>query len=289
MHQIEKHPFGKTGQMSSRTIFGSVCLNGLSRDDTDRTLELLFQYGINHIDTAPRYGNAELQIGPWMKHHRGKFFLATKTDKRSYQDAKEQFYRSLERLQVDRVDLLQLHNLTDVVAREIIMGPGGALEFLIEAKESGLTRFIGITGHGILAPKMHRQTLEKFPFDTVLLPCNYVLMQNPFYADEFNRVVAYCKEQEIAVQTIKSIAKGLWKDENRAHSTWYEPLKDEEAITKAVHYVLGISGIFLNTIGDIDLLPKVLSAAANFQAPPPDDEFNRLVQEQGIQPLFDQV
>ncbi len=289
MHNIEKHPFGKTGHMSTRTLFGSVCLNGISREEADRTLELLFEYGINHIDTAPRYGTAELQIGPWMKHHRDQFFLATKTDMRSYTDAKEQFHRSLDRLQVDNVDLLQLHNLTDVVAREIIMGPGGALEFLLEAKNAGLTRFIGITGHGILAPTVHLQTLERFQFDTVLLPCNYLLMQNPFYADAFNRLLDFCKAHEIAVQTIKSIAKGLWGDRVRTHRTWYDPLKEDAAITRAVHYVLGIPGIFLNTVGDIDLLPKVLSAAAAFESQPEDEQMARTAEAQGMEPLFDQV
>ena len=287
MNTIEKQPFGKTGHMSSRTIFGSVCLKNLTQEEADPVLELLFSYGINHIDTAPGYGDAELRLGPWMKHHRDQFFLATKTDKRKYQDAREQFYRSLDRLQVDRVDLLQLHNLTDVVGREIIMGPGGALEFLIEAKENGLAGFIGITGHGLLAPKMHRQSLERFQFDTVLLPCNYQMMQNPFYADEFNQLIAGCREQGIAVQTIKSIARGLWGDKKRTHINWYEPLSDADAITKAVHWVLGISGIFLNTVGDVQELPKVLSAAAGFQSPPPDEEMNRLVGRLGMQPLFD--
>jgi len=289
MHPIEKIPFGKTGHNSTRTLFGSVSLNGVSREDADRTLELLFQYGINHIDTAPRYGNAELQLGPWMKKHRDQFFLATKTDKRSYGDAKEQFYRSLDRLQVDSVDLLQLHNLTDVVAREIIMGPGGAIELLVEAKDAGLTRFIGITGHGILAPRMHLETLERFQFDTILLPCNFVMMQNPFYADAFNRLLSFCSKQEIAVQTIKSIAKGLWGGHPRTHKTWYEPLVDDAAITQAVHYVLGIPGIFLNTVGDINLLPKVFSAAAGFESQPQANEMVRSIQAQGVKPLFDQV
>ena len=287
MNTIEKQPFGKTGHMSSRTIFGSVCLKNLTQEEADPVLELLFSYGINHIDTAPGYGDAEVRLGPWMKHHRDQFFLATKTNKRKYQDAREQFYESLDRLQVDRVDLLQLHNLTDVVGREIIMGPGGALEFLIEAKENGLAGFIGITGHGLLAPKMHRQSLERYPFDTVLLPCNYQMMQNPFYADEFNQLIAGCREQGIAVQTIKSIARGLWGDKKRTHINWYEPLSDADAIIKAVHWVLGISGIFLNTVGDVQELPKVLSAAAGFQSPPPDEEMNRLVGRLGMQPLFD--
>ena len=210
---IKTKRFGRTGHLSSRAIFGSASLSQASQDEANQVLELLLKYGINHIDTAPRYGEAEVRIGPWMKHHRDRFFLATKTDQRKYGETRDQFYRSLERLQTDHVDLLQLHNLTDVVHREIAMGPGGALEFLIEARDKGLTRFVGITGHGLQAPRMHRQSLDRFDFDTVLLPCDYVLMQDSGYATDFERLVTYCRGHDIAVQTIKSIARGFWGEE----------------------------------------------------------------------------
>jgi aryl-alcohol dehydrogenase-like predicted oxidoreductase len=283
---IEKIPFGKTGHRSSRTIFGSVSLGGVSQSEADRTLDLLWEYGVNHIDTAPKYGEAELRLGPWMKKYRDQFFLATKTNERTYQDAKDQFQRSLDRLQVDRVDLLQFHNLTDVVEREIIMGPGGALEFLIEAREEGLARFIGITGHGLDTPRFHRQTLERFAFDSVLLPCNYLLMQDPNYASEFERLISYCHERQIAVQTIKSIARGYWGDKNWSHGTWYEPLSDEAAIAKCVHWVLGIPDIFLNTVGDLQELPKVLKAANGFEKRPTEEDMNAIVQKMNMQMLF---
>ena len=283
---IDKIPFGKTGHQSSRAIFGSVSLGGISQSEADPILELLWQYGINHIDTAPKYGEAELRLGPWMKKHRDKFFLATKTNERTYQDAKDQFQRSLDRLQVDHVDLLQFHNLTDVVEREIIMGPGGALEFVVEAKEKGLARFVGITGHGLDAPRFHRQTLEKYDFDSVLLPCNYLLMQDPNYAAEFERLISYCREHQIAVQTIKSIARGYWGDKEWNRSTWYEPLSNEEAITKCVHWVLGIPGVFLNTVGDVRELPKVLKAADSFEKRPADEEMKAVVEEMKMETLF---
>ncbi len=155
---IDKIPFGKTDHNSSRTIFGSVSLSEVSQQEADRILDLLFEFGVNHIDTAPTYGEAELRLGPWMKRYRDQFFLATKTDEQTYLDAKEQFYRSLDRLQVESVDLIQFHNLIDVVDRETIFGPGGALEFMIEAKTQGLTRYIGITGHGLDTPRFHLQT-----------------------------------------------------------------------------------------------------------------------------------
>jgi aryl-alcohol dehydrogenase-like predicted oxidoreductase len=283
---IEKIPFGKTGHLSSKTIFGSVSLGRISQTEADRVLDLLWEFGINHIDTAPKYGEAELRLGPWMKKYREKFFLATKTNERTYQDAKDQFQRSLDRLQVDHVDLLQFHNLTDVVEREIVMGPGGALEFLVEAKNEGLTRFIGITGHGFDSPRFHRQTLERFEFDSVLLPCNYLLMQESRYADEFEKLISYCHTHQIAVQTIKSIARGYWGDKNWTRSTWYEPLSDEGAIDKCVHWVLGIPGIFLNTVGDVRELPKVLKAADNFKQRPTVEEMNAIVDKMNMQMLF---
>ena len=286
MGTIKTLPFGSTEHMSTRTIFGSYTLLEAGRAEADEVLELLLKYGVNHIDTAPSYGDAELNLGPWMKHHRNDFFLATKTDKRTYRDAREQFHQSLERLQVDSVDLLQLHDLTDIVGQEVVMGPDGALDFLVEAKESGLARFIGITGHGLVAPQMHKRSLAQFKFDSVLMPCNYLLMQNEEYAGDFNDLASYCKQYRIAVQTIKSIARGLWDDRERTHITWYEPLSDREAIEKFVHYVLAIPDIFLITAGDIQVLPNILDAAANFQEPPPDEVMVKLVDKHGIKSIF---
>ena len=286
MGTIKTLPFGSTEHMSTRTIFGSYTLLEAGRAEADEVLELLLKYGVNHIDTAPSYGDAELNLGPWMKHHRNDFFLATKTDKRTYRDAREQFHQSLERLQVDSVDLLQLHDLTDIVGQEVVMGPDGALDFLVEAKESGLARFIGITGHGLVAPQMHKRSLAQFKFDSVLMPCNYLLMQNEEYAGDFNDLASYCKQYRIAVQTIKSIARGLWDERERTHITWYEPLSDPEAIEKFVHYVLAIPDIFLITAGDIQVLPKILEAAANFQNPPPDKIMQGLVEKHQIKSIF---
>lgn len=283
---IKKNSFGKTGHQSSRAIFGSVSLARVSQSEADRALDLLWEYGINHIDTAPNYGEAELRLGPWMKKYRNKFFLATKTNGRTYPEAKEQFQRSLDRLQVDSVDLLQFHNLTDVVAREIIMGPGGALEYLIEAKEKGLTKFIGITGHGLNTPKFHLQTLQRYPFDSVLLPCNYLLMQDQTYAADVDKLLAYCRERQIAVQTIKAIARGYWGIKERSRSTWYEPLTDEEAIAHCVHWVLSIPDIFLNTVGDLQELPKVLRAVNGFMQRPTEETMHQTVERMEMELLF---
>jgi aryl-alcohol dehydrogenase-like predicted oxidoreductase len=251
-------------------------------------LEIILRYGINHIDTAPAYSDAEVRVGNWMKQYRDHFFLATKFNHRSYQEAKDQFYRSLDRLQTDHVDLLQIHNFTDVVFRELVMGPGGALEFLVEAREEGLTKFIGITGHGAQAPLMHYQSLQRFKFDSVLLPCNFPMMQIPSYRENFDRLVRFCKEHSIAVQTIKAAAKGLWGEKTRSHSTWYEPLIDQEAIEIAVHWVMGHTDAFLITTGDMEILPKFLAAVRSFVEPPSDDEMSTCAENQGMAPLFDQ-
>ena len=289
MDQIEQQPFGKTGHLSSRAIFGSVSMRDVSQDAASRILDMLLSYGVNHIDTAPAYGDAEVHVGSWMKRYRDSFFLATKTDKRTYHDAREQFYRSLDRLQTDRVDLLQFHNFTDVVYREIAMGPGGAVEFLREAQNEGLARFIGITGHGIGAPRMHLQSLQKFRFSSVLLPCNYPMMQISRYKDDFTQLLSYCQENQIACQFIKAAARGLWGDKARTHSTWYEPLENRDAITKSVHWVMSqTTDGFLLTTGDKDVLPQFLAAVSSFRDSPSDSEMEKLAEEQALQPLFNQ-
>jgi len=247
---------------------------------------LLLRYGVNHIDVAPNYGEAELRIGPWMARHRKDFFLATKTKLRNYAEAKEQIHRSLERLRVDHVDLLQLHNLADPVQWEVAMGPGGALEAVIEARQQGLVRFIGVTGHGLGIAAMHLRSLARFDFDSVLMPCNYALMQNPQYRADFDAVVQLCRKRNAAVQTIKAIARGRWDGKEKARETWYEPLEDQASIDRAVHYVLAREGMFLNTVGDTILLAKVLDAADRFRAAPSDAQMQADLAAQGIQPLF---
>jgi len=283
---IDKQPFGRTGHMSTRAIFGSAALWVLSQSKADRILGVLKYYDVNHIDTAPSYGEAELRIGPWMSQHRHEFFLATKVDKRTYQEAWEQIRQSLERLQVDQVDLLQLHNLVDPKEWEVAMGSDGALKALIEARDQGLTRFIGVTGHGVTVPAMHLRSLERFDFDSVLLPLNYAMMQNAQYAADFKDLLSLCRERNVAVQTIKSIAKGEWGKKTHTRTVWYEPLEDQKAIDKAVHWVLGHEGVFLNTAGDVNLLPKVLDAASRFKVAPSDEEMREMVRERGVTPLF---
>jgi len=286
MPAIDRRPFGSTGHDSSLAIFGSFAVKDASRDEAARVLELLYAYGVNHIDTAPSYGEAEVRVGEWMAGHRENFFLATKIDVSGYQQAKDQVQRSLNRLQVESVDLLQLHNLTDETVREFVMAEGGALDYLIEARDNGLTRFIGVTGHGFKAPQRHLESLKRYPFDTVLAPCNYPLMRMPEYAESFARLREHCRHNGLAMQAIKSVARRKYPQRQWTHATWYQPLSDPEAIDKAVKWVLGIPDIFLITPGDLTVLPHVLSAAADFDAQPADADMDRIVDEQAMQPLF---
>jgi aryl-alcohol dehydrogenase-like predicted oxidoreductase len=283
---IDKQPFGRTGHQSTRTIFGAAALGGVTQDEADRTLEVLLSYGVNHFDTAASYGESELRMGPWMGRYRGQVFLATKTGKRTYREARDEFHRSLERLRVDKVDLLQLHNLVDPQEWETALGPGGALEAAVEARDQGLLRYIGVTGHGITIAAMHKRSLERFDFDSVLLPYSYVLMQNQQYAADFEALMAICQSRNVAVQTIKAIVRAPWGERDHTRATWYEPLEDQPDIDRAVHWVLGRPGVFLNTVGDIHVLPKVLDAASRFEARPTDAQMREVMEAQEMAPLF---
>jgi aryl-alcohol dehydrogenase-like predicted oxidoreductase len=282
---IEQRPFGRTGHMSTCTLFGAAALGRVTQAEADRTMELLLAQGVNHIDTANSYGESEKRLGPWTGRYRDKFFLATKTEERTYQKAKEHLHRSLDLLRTDHVDLWQMHILVRPDEWEVAMEPGGALEAFIEAKEQGLTRFIGVTGHYTVVGWMHKRSLERYDFDSVLLPYNYAMMQNATYRADFEALMQICAARNVAVQTIKSCTRGPWPTEQRSAATWYEPFTDQAEIDLAVHWVLRRPGIFLNTPGDIHLLPKVLDAASRFQ-PGPQAELEPLIEALAPTPLF---
>jgi aryl-alcohol dehydrogenase-like predicted oxidoreductase len=283
---IEAIPFGRTGHVSTRVVFGAAALSSVDQATADRTLDLLLQHGVNHIDTAASYGDAELRIAPWLKRERDRFFLATKTDARKAADAREDLHRSLERLGVDHVDLWQLHNLADPIEWDIALSPGGAIEAAVAARTEGLVRHIGVTGHGSQIAANHRRSLERFDFDSVLLPYNYITMRLPYYAENFEALVTTCQERNVAVQTIKSIALRPWRDRPHSWATWYQPLDEQADIDTAVWWVLGRPGLFLNTVGDVNLLPKVLDAASRFEKRPEDAEMAGLVRRSASEPLF---
>lgn len=283
---IPTQPFGRTGHDSTRIIFGAAALGNVSQGDADRTMELIMEHGINHIDTAASYGEAELRLGPWLEQHRDSFFIGTKTGERRAGPAYDEIRRSLDRMRIDQIDLIQLHNLVDPDEWSTALGPGGALEAAQRARDEGLVRFIGVTGHGVTVAAMHQRSLAQFPFDAVLLPYNYALLQNPDYAADFETLVATCQEQNVAVQTIKAITRAPWGDRAATANTWYEPLRDQDAIDHAVHWVLGRPGLYLNTVGDIGILPKVLDAAERFRHRPSDEEMHRFAHQWDLEPLF---
>ena len=278
-------PFGRTGHQSSRAIFGAAAFSAVTQAEADRTMELL-RFGVTHIDTAAGYRESELRLGPWMARRRANFFLGTKTGERTAQAAYNQIRRSLERLRVDHVDLIQLHNLVDPAEWKVALGPGGALEAAIRAREEGLVRFIGVTGHGTTVAAMHSRALERFDFDSVLLPYSFQMMQNPAYATDFEELVALCQRRGVAVQTIKSITRAPWGHRPQTAATWYEPLREPVAIDRAVHWVLGRPEMFLNTVGDITVLPPVLDAADCFRERPSDEAMQELAAQQAMEPLF---
>ncbi|MEZ5823667.1 MAG: aldo/keto reductase [Geminicoccaceae bacterium] len=260
---IERQTFGRTGHVSSRILFGGAALKDVDQGTADRVLDLLLEYGVNHIDTAASYGDSELRIGPWMERHRSDFFLASKTGDRGYAEARDSIRRSLERLRTDHLDLIQLHALIHPDEWDRAMGEGGALRACVEARDEGLVKHIGVTGHGWNVAAMHKRSLERFDFDSILLPYNWFTARHDTYGADFEETVRLAQSRNVAIQTIKSIARGPWAaGARRIRSTWYEPLENEADIIMAVNYVLGRDGFFLNSVGDVGLLPAVLRAAA---------------------------
>jgi aryl-alcohol dehydrogenase-like predicted oxidoreductase len=283
---ISKQPFGRTGHESTRVVFGGASLSKVTQDEADQTLEVLLRYGINHLDVAAGYGDAELRVAPWLQKYPGRFFLATKTGCRTYDDAKRQIHLSLERLGVERVDLIQLHSLADPIEWDTALSPKGALEACVEAREQGLVRFIGVTGHGTQIAAMHLRSLERFDFDSVLLPYSYIMMQDSNYAANFEKVAKVCAERNVAMLTIKSIARRPWWGRERTRATWYEPFQEQSDIDPAIHWVLARPEIFVASPGDIHLIPKVLDAANRFDSRPSEETMREQCSRLEMRPLF---
>ncbi len=288
---IEQARFGRTGHLSSRVIFGAAAFSTMDQESADRVIAVLDDYGINHLDTAAGYGESELRLAPVLSTRRDDFFLATKTDERTGQGARAGIERSLERLGVSHVDLIQLHNLVEPEEWEIAHGPGGAVEALVKAREDGLTRFIGVTGHGLRIPGMHLMSLDRFDFDSVLLPYNFALLSQPAYRADAEALIERCVERDVAVQTIKSVARRRWTDDaggSEPRRSWYEPLTEAASIGRAVRWVLGRPGLFLNSSSDTRVLRTILEAAGgSAHAAPSDEEMAADVAADGIVALFD--
>jgi aryl-alcohol dehydrogenase-like predicted oxidoreductase len=279
--------FGRTGHRSSRVIFGAAALGGMSESRAIKTLDLVASYGVNHIDTAAMYGSSEDHLKPWLSDHRSEVFLATKTEERVGSVARAALERSLERMGVNHIDLIQLHNLVEPDEWTTAFSKGGAVEALNQARAEGLVSFIGVTGHGLRIPSMHLRSLAEFDFDAVLFPFNHSLLSIDQYRDDVTALRDLCRARNTATQTIKAVARRRWDDGTQGHRSWYEPLTDTDAVQRAVRYVLSQPGLFLNTTSDATLLPLILEAAQGDLTRPLDEEMNRDIAEFGMTPLFD--
>ena len=285
---IPRAPFGSTGHVSSRVLFGAAALGGMSQARADATMAEVLELGINHVDTAASYGDSEIRLHDFLASHRAEVFLATKTGERSGSEARRELEQSLVRMGVDHVDLIQLHNLVEPDEWEVAHGPGGAVEALVQARDEGLVRFIGVTGHGTRIADMHLRSTERFAFDSVLLPCNHLMLGNPAYRASFDTLVARCAERGTAVQTIKSVARRRWPaDSTDPHFSWYQPLPAGDALARGVAFVLSRPGLFLNSSSDARLLRPICEAAAGELVAPSPDALDRDVAEHQMSVLFD--
>lgn len=289
---IERQTFGRTEHQSSRVIFGAAALSRMRQERADEVLALVDEFAVNHVDVAASYGDAELRLAPWLRRRRADVFLATKTGDRDGAGARRSLEASLTRLGVDHVDLIQLHNLVETDEWGKAHGPGGAVEALAKAREEGLTRFIGVTGHGLRIAGMHVRSLERFDFDSVLLPYNYLLLQDAAYRRDVETLLDLCEQRDVAVQTIKSVARRRWREGDGPRFSWYEPVRDEAALGRAVRYVLGRDRLFLNSSSDATLLRTILEAASSsdegpVSVVPSDEEMAADAEALAAEPLFD--
>jgi len=269
---MDKRRLGRTGHMSSVVTFGAAGIGRVPQDVADRAIALALDHGVNHIDVAPRYGDAELRLKPWMPKIRPGVFLGCKTIERTRAAARAELHRSLERLGTDRLDLYQHHSVGKLADLDACTARGGALEALVEAREEGLVRWLGITGHTHEAPRTHLEALRRFDFDTVMFPLNFVLWAIPEYRQSVEALLAECAKRDVGVHIIKTVAKDSWGGRAKTHTTWYEPFTEEPVIERAVNFVLSKPVTTLCSVGDVTVLPKVLAAAERFRPLNPAEE-----------------
>ena len=274
---METRRFGRTGHMSTVAIFGAAAFSQISQEEADKVMELIIEAGVNHIDVAHSYGQAEIRIGPWMPREREHFFLGCKTEQRSRDGAWKEMQESLQKLQTESFDLYQFHAVTTMEELDAITMKGGALEAFEQARREGLTKYIGITGHGFNAPRIYLEALRRFDFDSVLFPLNFVQMANPEYRQHAEELIATCKAKDVGTMIIKSITKGPWGEKQHTATTWYEPFHDMENIQRGVNFALSYEVTGICTAGDTRVLPLVLQACENF-SPLRKDEMEEMIE-----------
>src|SRR6185503_3850503 len=283
---METRRFGRTGHMSTIAIFGAAAFSEISQQDADKVIEMNIEAGVNHIDVAPSYGQAEERIGPWMPRERGRFFLGCKTTERTKDGAWNEMQRSLKRLQTETFDLYQCHAITTMEELDAITMKGGALEAFVEARQRGLIQFIGITGHGVNAPQIYLEALQRFDFDSVLFPLNFIQMANPTYRKHAQALIAECKAKDVGTMIIKSITKAPWGDRPHTATTWYEPFDQMDEIQRAVNFALSYEVTGLCTAGDTRVLPLMLKACQNFMQLNEAEREQMIQSAQQYEPLF---
>jgi predicted aldo/keto reductase-like oxidoreductase len=283
---MKKRRFGRTNHMSTLAVFGAVALGRLDQPLADKVVQQVLDAGVNHIDIAPSYGEAEQRLGPWMPRIREKFFLGCKTMERSKKGALQEAHQSLNRLQVGKFDLYQLHAITNIDELDKVTAKGGALEAAIELREKGLTDFVGITGHGMETPDLFIEALSRFDFDTVLFPINATLFADDTYCDQAHQLLELCEEKDVGVMTIKSVAKGPWGDREHRYHTWYEPFDDQKAIEENIRFVLSQKLTHICTPGDYRLLGMVFNVCENFDEMPPEESESLIEKQSDLELIF---
>jgi aryl-alcohol dehydrogenase-like predicted oxidoreductase len=283
---MQTRRFGRTGHMSTVAILGAAAFSKASQAETDTAVEAAIAAGVNHIDVAPSYGWAETRLGPWLARERARFFLGCKTTERTRAGAAAELRGSLQRLQVEQFDLYQMHAVTTMAELDKVTAPGGSLEAAIEARDQGLTRYIGITGHGFESPVVFLEALRRFDFDSVLFPVNFVQYANPAYREPAEELLRTCRARDVGVMAIKAITRSPWNGREQSYTTWYEPFDQPEAIQRAVNFALSQDVTGLCTAGDTRLFPLMLAACQSF-TPLTESEQAGLVAGAGeFEPLF---
>jgi aryl-alcohol dehydrogenase-like predicted oxidoreductase len=284
--EMETRRFGRTGHMSTVAIFGAAAFSEVSQEEADKAMELIIEAGVNHIDIARSYGEAELRVGPWMPRSRGRFFLGSKTTQRTKEDAWKELQESLKRLQIEALDLYQIHAITTMEELDAVTMKGGALEAFVEARREGLTKFIGITGHGVNAPKIYLEALRRFDFDSVLFPLNFVQMGNPEYRKYAEELIAACQAKDVGVMIIKSVTKGPWGEKQHTATTWYEPFDKIDEIQRGVNFALSYDVTGICSAGDTHVMPLVIQACQNFSRLNKDEKEEMIKSGEQYEPLF---
>ncbi len=283
---MEKRRFGRTGHMSTVAIFGAAAFYEVTQAVADAAMEQVIAAGVNHIDVAPSYGLAEERLGPWLARERERFFLGCKTQERTRETAEAELHRSLDRLQVDRFDLYQLHAVTNMDELNQVTGPGGALAAIRDAREKGLTRFIGITGHGVEVPVVFLEALRRFDFDSMLFALNFVQYADPAFRRNAEELLRQCRERDVGVMIIKAVAQRPWGEQEKLYNTWYRPFDQPDQIEAAVRFALSQDVTGLCTAAEVSILPLFLEACERFTPMPTADQEALIATAGQYEPLF---